>query len=321
MNTRPCSRCDEVAVIRTPYAGEHLCESHFLASVERRVKRRIRQDNLFTGDETTWLLGLSGGKDSAVMATILAETFDKNPKVVLKGACIHEGIEGYRDQSLAAARELAEELDIPLETRSYDELYDLRMDEVAELDPLDMAPCAYCGVFRRDILERLASEFNADVLLVGHNLDDEAQTAMMNVLEGDLFQMAKHYDASLAPLDERKDAPFVPRAKPLRDIPEKEVAMYAHLRDLPAHMATCPHAEASFRGEIQSVIHDLESAHPGTRHSIIAGYEEFASLLAEARDGDDRVLQSCSTCSRPTTSEQCRACQLRETLVSAKESE
>ena len=318
MNNQTCSRCESSAIMQTPYAGEHLCESHFLESVEKRVKRRIRRDNLFTGEETTWLLGLSGGKDSAVMATILAETFEENPKITLRGVCIHEGIEGYRDRSLQAARDLAAELDIQLETRSYDELYDLRMDDVAALDPLDMAPCAYCGVFRRDVLERCASEFDADVLLVGHNLDDEAQTALMNIFEGDLFQMAKHYDASLAPLDERDEAPFVPRAKPLRDIPEKEVALYAHLRELPAHMATCPHAEESFRGEIQSILHHLEMAHPGTRHSIIAGYEEYASLLASTDDSDGRVLHSCEACGRPTTGETCRACQLRATIVSAR---
>ncbi|MFW6152863.1 MAG: TIGR00269 family protein, partial [Halobacteriota archaeon] len=312
MSSRSCSRCEGDAVIKLAYAGAHLCDSHFLASVERRVKRRIRRDGLFDGEETTWLLGLSGGKDSAVMATILAETFETNPKVDLRGVCIHEGIEGYRDTSLDAARELADRLRIPLETRTYEEVYDIRMDDVAQDDPLDMAPCAYCGVFRRDVLEQVADEIGADALLVGHNLDDEAQTALMNLLEGDLFQMAKHHDASLAPMADRSDAPFVPRGKPLRDVPEREVALYAHLRELPAHMATCPHAEESFRGEIQAILHDLEVAHPGTRHSIMAGYEELAGMAAADGDVDaDRVLHACVSCGRPTTGDRCRACELR----------
>lgn len=316
MSVPRCDRCDAPAVVHVAYAGQHLCASHLRASVERRVRRRIRQDGLYDGEDATWLVGVSGGKDSAVLATVLAETFGDNPTVTLRGVCIHEGIAGYRDESLAAARTLADRLDIPLDEVAYEDRYGVRMDDVATDDPLDMAPCAYCGVFRRDALESHAGEVGADVLLTGHNLDDEAQTALMNVLEGDLFQMAKHHDASLAPLaDRRPQDAFVPRAKPLREIPEREVALYAHLRELPAHMATCPHAERSFRGEVQGLLNDLEAAHPGTRHSIMAGYEELAALAAEARrEGDDGALGRCAACGSPTTGTTCRTCQLVEAV-------
>jgi len=39
------------------------------------------------------------------------------------------------------------------------------MDDVVESDPENMAACAYCGVFRRDLLEKYAAEFDADKLL------------------------------------------------------------------------------------------------------------------------------------------------------------
>lgn len=316
MSGQGCSRCDRPAVINVAYAGDHLCERHFLESVERRVKRRIRQDDLYLGDAVTWLIGLSGGKDSAVLATILAETFGDNPTVTLKAVCIHEGIEGYRDESLDAARELADDREIELIEWSYAERYDLEMDDVAVDDPLDMAPCAYCGVFRRDSLEAVAEQTDADVLLTGHNLDDEAQTALMNIFEGDIFQVAKHYDASLAPLSDRREQDaFVPRAKPLRDIPEREVALYAQLRSLPTHMASCPHAERSFRAEIQSVLHSLEEDHPGTRHSIISGYEELAELAAQDRSVPNVDEQgTCETCGSPTRGDRCRTCQLVEAV-------
>ncbi|MFP4590847.1 MAG: TIGR00269 family protein [Halobacteriales archaeon] len=310
MSEVACSRCGEEAVTSLPYAGTDLCEAHLCASVEKRVRRRIRSDGLFRGENVTWLVGLSGGKDSAVAATILKETFAENPRVDLRAVCVHEGIEGYRDESLAAAEALAKRLGMPLDVLTYEERFGVRMDEVVRADPLDMAPCAYCGVLRRQALEAHAEAVGADLLILGHNLDDEAQTAMMNFLEGDLGQIAKHYDASLAPLDERDlDAPFVPRAKPLRDVPEREIALYAVLRDLPAHMATCPHAEAAFRGTIQGLLHELEAGHPGTRHSIMSGYEDLAAMAARTRDGP-QTTGACDTCGRPTTGERCRACQL-----------
>lgn len=334
-----CDKCGADAVIHAAYSGMHLCADHLQESVEKRVRRRVRDDNLLPDDATpeepeTWVVGLSGGKDSVVLTTILQETFARDPRVELVALSIHEGIEGYRDESLAACEELAADLDIRHEVVTYEEEFGVRMDEVVEDDPEGMAACAYCGVFRRDILSRYAADLGADKLLTGHNLDDEAETALMNFLEGDVEQIAQHFDASLGPFQdadgsrdlrgrpadgtptrEAGDA-FVPRAKPLRDIPEREVALYARLRKLPAHITECPHAEEAYRGEIQELLYELEERHPGTRHSIMAGYEELAALAAEEhrRPDDQRGREECDRCGAPTRGTLCRKCGLLDAL-------
>jgi uncharacterized protein (TIGR00269 family) len=321
-----CDKCDREAVHYAAYSGAHLCGHHLCESVERRVRRRVREDDLLPRDASpenpqTWVIGLSGGKDSVVLTQILSETFAEDPRIELIALSIHEGIEGYRDESLAACEELTEDLDITHETVSYAEEFDVRMDEVVEDDPENMAPCAYCGVFRRDLLEAYAAEFDADKMLTGHNLDDEAQTAVMNFFEGDLRQMAKHYDASLGPFPDRHPTDlFVPRAKPLRDVPEKEVALYAHLRDLPAHITECPHASEAYRGEIQELLLKLEENHPGVRHSIMSGYEEIAALAAQKyRGAEDHnsELSPCVECGSTTAREVCRKCSLLASLGAA----
>jgi uncharacterized protein (TIGR00269 family) len=316
-----CEKCDREAVMHAAYAGSHLCEQHFRDSVERRIRRRVRRDNLLgdatVADPETWLVGLSGGKDSAVLTAVLAETFAEDPRVELVALTAHEGIEGYRDESVDACVELAADLGVTHEVVAYAEEFGVEMDDVAAEDPLEMAPCAYCGVFRRDVLSRYAREYDADKLLVGHNLDDECETALMNVFEGDVAQMADHYDASLGPfpgadgerMARRVPEEMVPRAKPLRDVPEKEVALYARLRDLPAHIAECPHASRSYRAEIQGHMLSLEEDHPGTRHSVIAGYEELAELAAQ-RHRDAADYGECVECGAPTAQETCRTCSL-----------
>jgi uncharacterized protein (TIGR00269 family) len=319
-----CTKCDRDAVMHAAYSGAHLCEVHFLESVERRVRRRVREDDMLPADATpedpeTWVVGLSGGKDSVVLTDILHDTFEADPRVELVALTIHEGIEGYRDESLDACEQLVADRDIRHEVATYREEFDVEMDDVAETDPLDMAPCAYCGVFRRDVLARYADEYDADKLLTGHNLDDEAETALMNVFEGNVEQVAKHFDASLGPFGERNEkAGMIPRAKPLRDVPEKEVALYAQLRDLPVHMEECPHASEAFRGEIQDLLLELEENHPGTRHSIMAGYEELAGLAAGeyGGEGGDSVGE-CEECGAPTTRETCRKCSLVDAVHSA----
>ncbi len=317
-----CNRCDEEAVMHAAYSGAHLCADHFRKSIEKRVRRRVRRDDLVSQEATpedpqTWVIGLSGGKDSVVLTQILHDTFAKDPRIELVGLTIHEGIEGYRDKSLDACVELADQLEIRHEVATYEEEFGIQMDDVVEDDPENMAPCAYCGVFRRDVLSRYADDLGADLLLTGHNLDDEAQSALMNFLEGDVEQVAKHFEASLGPLSKREEqTEFVPRAKPLRDIPEKEVALYAHINDLPAHITECPHSSEAYRGEIQQLLYGLEENHPGTRHSILAGYEELAEIAAETYSGDDGAdLRDCSECGSTTTREICRKCSLLESLA------
>ena len=311
-----CTKCDREAVMHAAYSGAHLCEGHLFESVERRVRRRIREDDMLPDDATpedpeTWVIGLSGGKDSVVLTDILSETFAEDPRIEMVALTIHEGIEGYRDESLAACEELTADRDIRHEVVTYADEFDVEMDDVVDDDPLDMAPCAYCGVFRRDLLARYAEEYDADKLLTGHNLDDEAETALMNIFEGNVEQVAKHFDASLGPFDERTPKEdMIPRAKPLRDVPEKEVALYAQLRDLPVHMAECPHSSEAFRGEIQDLLLKLEENHPGTRHSIMAGYEELAGLAADQYSDEDANVGECEECGAPTTRDQCRKCAL-----------
>jgi uncharacterized protein (TIGR00269 family) len=325
-NAMDCDKCGRESVMHAAYSGLHLCEEHFLVSVDKRVRRRIREDNLVPSDATpedpqTWVIGLSGGKDSVVLTDVLYRTFEQDPRIELVALTIHEGIEGYRDESVAACKELVAELGIRHETVTYEEEFDVRMDDVVEKDPENMAACAYCGVFRRDLLSKYAEEFGADKLLTGHNLDDEAETALMNFLEGDVAQIAKHFDASLGSFDERGEQDdFVPRAKPLRDVPEKEVALYAHLKDLPAHITECPHASEAYRGEIQELLYQLEENHPGTRHSIMAGYEELASLAAEtfgARKEGETELRECERCGASTTRDVCRKCSLLNSIHAA----
>ncbi len=355
-----CDKCGAEAVMHAAYSGMHLCEAHLRESVERRVRRRVREDNLLPDDATpedpeTWVLGLSGGKDSVVLTTILHETFARDPRVELVALSIHEGIEGYRDESLAASDALTDDLGIRHEVVSYESEFDVRMDDVVADDPMNMSACGYCGVFRRDVLARHARGLQADKLLTGHNLDDEAETALMNFLEGDISQMAKHFDASLGPFppasggasDGERDAAadrepeaaahrtadagapsavrsadtraeveaFVPRAKPLRDVPEKEVALYARCRDLPVHMAECPHAEEAYRGEIQSLLLELEDRHPGTRHSILAGYEDLAGLAAAAERRGTDEFGECETCGAATARDVCRKCAMLAALA------
>ena len=109
--------------------------------------------------------------------------------------------------------------------------------------------------------------------------------------------------------------------KPLRDIPETVVALYAHLRNLPAHITECPHASEAFCGEVRELLSELDENHPGTGHSIVSGYEEVASMAASRYRGESSPeLRECAECGSQTTREICRTCRLLESIRAGKTS-
>ena len=276
--------------------------------MEKRVKSRIRKDRILD-DGDVWMVGLSGGKDSTVLLYILDRVFSENPTVDIKAATLDEGIEGYRNEAVEASKELTDLLDVEHHVFSFDDLYDVTVDEITAGDNPGK-PCSYCGVFRRSALNHAAEKLDATKLVMGHNLDDVAQTALMNFLDGDVERIARHYQASLSP--GHNDSGFVRRVKPLRDIPEKEVALYAQLKDLPVYLEECPNAEGATRGEIRDMLLEYERRHPGTRHSIMNAYEEIASHLDI--DKDQKDVSRCNRCGEPTTGKLCRKCSLLEEI-------
>lgn len=295
--TPPCSKCRESAVHFARYSGQHLCRAHFLDFVERRVKRDVRHQGPYPKGSRI-AIALSGGKDSVVTLRLLHAIFAENPTVTLSAVTIDEGIAAYRPPSIEVARRHCEALGVPHDVASYQDEAGVTMDEVVAREPATKA-CATCGPLRRRSLNAAAKRAGATHLATGHNLDDTAQSVLMNVLKGDVDRLAR-----LGPHREPK-AGLVPRIMPLRSIPEKEVALYAILRGWEFHDDECPYASDATRGRYRDILIALERDEPGTRHSLVAGYDRLAPMIKSAA-----LLQECTQCGEPASSPICRACEL-----------
>jgi len=68
---------------------------------------------------------------------------------------------------------------MPLKILSYDELYGWTMDRVVSTIG-KKNNCTFCGVFRRQALDRGAASLAVDHIVTGHNADDIAETVLMN---------------------------------------------------------------------------------------------------------------------------------------------
>lgn len=296
-----CIKCSKEAVEYIRYNGSHLCEEHFLEYVERRAKKEIRQQVDLDGMSKV-AVALSGGKDSSVALYILHQALEQRRDMSVVAITVDEGISGYRPRTMESARRLASMIGVEHHFISFNDEVGKTMDDIAKATG-HKGPCSYCGVIRRRCMNKVARDIGADVLATGLNLDDTAQSILMNFTRGDVERLAR-----LGPHIKAQPG-LIPRIQPLRYIPEKESYLYAMLRGLPFSDDECPYADRALRNEYRSIIDGLETKHTGTKFAILASYDAVRPSLAERYPQAD--LRSCE-CGEPTCNQRCMACELLE---------
>jgi uncharacterized protein (TIGR00269 family) len=297
-----CTFCGRKAVYNRRYAGTLLCDRCLTKSVERRFWRAVAEHKLIAPNEKI-AVAVSGGKDSVVALHFIAD-YCKNKNCEVAAVTIDEGIKGYRDHSLPVARENAEELGVEHLIVSFKDAYGATLDEIVKVAKKKKSrqhPCTYCGVMRRSLLNKAARELGADKLATAHNLDDEAQAIMLNYVRGDFSRLHR-----LGPIYPPREG-FVPRIKPMRGIPEKEIALYALLKDIKVHLAVCPYADG-IHTEIRDFLNDFEVKHPNTKFMIVRMFDRMKPHLAGAMP--EFEMQKCNLCGEPTSTSVCKACEL-----------
>ncbi len=303
-------RCGKEAVIFRPYEGHALCKDHFLHAIESKVKKTIRQFKLVEKNDKI-AVGLSGGPDSSVLLYLLNKFFKDRPDIEIFAIFINEGIPNYREKLLKEAKKLCKRLEVKLYDFTFKEDYGIGLDEIVEKKKgTGLSPCAYCGVIRRDILNRRSRGLNATKLAIGHNLDDEVEAIMMNYIRGDLQRLVR-----MGPKTTLRASPdFVPRIKPLLYLPKKEITLYAQLRNIKVMPKECPFGGHSHRFEVREFINDMEEKHPTTKYSILNTFLRIHPAILETRKGESKNLKKCERCGEPTNHKLCKTCQLLESV-------
>lgn len=299
MNT--CNNCGNPhIIIKRKHSGQSLCKECFLKSINEKVLKNIRKYNLIDkGDKV--LMALSGGKDSVVALHILNSLKERNI-IELTTLTIDEGIGGYREEGIKIALKNAQQLGVEHKKVSFKEYLGINLDDMMAKNAQERNACTYCGVFRRWILNREAQELEATKIATGHNLDDETQSILMNYLEGNINNLIR-----IGPKTESTDRRFTVKIKPLREIPEKEVGLYAVAADLKVHLDGCPYAGESFRGEIGGFIKELSAHHPTIMYSTLSGFEKIKTALKKEMTIKGN-LGICKRCGEPAARDLCKAC-------------
>lgn len=183
-------------------------------------------------------VGVSAGKDSLTLLTVLAELRRFYPKKYdIIAVTVDMGFDERNNTpnsnipetpplDLSAIQSLCDKLGIQYivyKTQVAQIIFDIRKES---------NPCSLCAKMRRGILNNVALENGCNKVALGHHYDDAIETFFLSLFfEGRIscFQPVTHLD--------RKDISII---RPLIYVPENVIIAFAKRHNLPVIKSCCP---------------------------------------------------------------------------------
>lgn len=296
-----CRVCKQRAAVEVRRHNAAFCPGHFIEHVQRQVARTIGDYAMF-GPEDRLLLGVSGGKDSLALWDILTELGYR-----VDGVYLHLGIGDYSSESLQLTEEFAAERDLILQVVDLPSEYGFSIPQAAASQ--GRSACSVCGLSKRYLLNQAAAGY--DVLVMGHNLDDEAATLFGNVLKWDTEYLGRQAPVLSAV------AGLARKVKPLIRVAERETAAYAILRGIEYEIEECPMVAGNTVNRLKERLNLLEQQSPGVKQKFLFGF--FDRGAEHFEKGQQPELGSCQLCGQPTTGDVCAFCRVRARATTPRE--
>ena len=294
-----CRVCREPAIIDIRRHNANFCTEHFLKLCRDQTMKAIDEFDMIAPGERV-LVAVSGGKDSLAIWDILLDLgYDAD------GLYLGLGIGEYSDSSGEFARAYARsrgarliEVDLP-----DDYGYDIPTGARAA----KRVPCSACGLSKRHLFDKAAIEGGYDVVVTGHNLDDEAA-----VLFGNTLRWQTDYLGRQLPVLPARHG-FPRKVKPLVRLGEREMAAYCVIKGIDYIVEECPMAAGNKHLGYKEALNAIETTSPGSKHDFYFGFLSRASgLFRPQAEGEQADLLPCTSCGAPTTNEVCAFCRLVE---------
>ena len=218
--------------------------------------RRCAEDYHMISPGDRIAVGVSGGKDSLALLTLLA------------------GLRAYSDFSLEAVtidmglgmdyapiQGFCQALDVPytvVPTQIGPILFDHRREK---------NPCSLCAKMRRGALNQAILERGIHKLALGHHYDDAVETFLMSLLyEGRIscFQPVTELDRT-----------GIVQIRPMLYIHEKTLAHFAARMDLPVIANRCPADKTTKREETKQLLFQLSQTYPDLKERIFGAMQRL----------------------------------------------
>ena len=221
------------------------------------VRRCVDDYNMIEeGDKIA--VGVSGGKDSLVLLTLLAglrEYFNK--PFDLEAITIDMGL----GMDYTCVEELCREINVPytiVKTEIAPIIFDHRQEK---------NPCSLCAKMRRGALHNAMVERGISKIALGHHYDDAIETFFLSLFyEGRLscFQPVTYLDRT-----------GITQIRPLLYCGESMIAHTAQRLQFPVVFNPCPADGFTKRQEVKDLIYELQGRYPNLKAKVFGAMQRL----------------------------------------------
>ena len=223
------------------------------------LMRRCIDDYRMIQPDDKIAVGVSGGKDSLTLLTLLAALREYYPRPYeLTAITIDMGLPGM---DFGPVEEYCGSLGVPYRrvvTQIGPVIFDYRKEK---------NPCSMCAKMRRGALNQALLEQGFKKVALGHHHDDAVETFLMSLLfEGRLscFQPVTYLDRT-----------GVTQIRPMLYLTEKMVSNFAQEQRLPVVHNVCPSDKHTKRQEVKELIAALSAAYPALKNRVFGAMQRL----------------------------------------------
>lgn len=216
--------------------------------------RRADQDfsMIQSGDKIS--VGVSGGKDSLLLLTALAQyrKFSPNP-FELSAMTVTMGLGAF---DLSGIHALCDKLEVPYIIKQ------TRIGSVVFEDRHEKNPCALCAKMRRGALTATCALHGINKIALGHHRDDALETLLLSMFyEGRMhtFQPVTHLDRS-----------GITQIRPMVYLSEQQISRAATRLELPVVKSPCPIDGTTRREDMKHILDDICLKIPDARKQMLS---------------------------------------------------
>lgn len=186
-------------------------------------------------------VGLSGGKDSIVLLTLLANYKRFSPeKFDLIAININMGFKDLSMEEVQATKNYCAALDVPLIIEDTD------IAHVIFEERKEKSPCSLCSKMRRGALNTIAIKHGCNKLALGHHADDIIET----------FLLSFTYESRMSTFMPMTymDRTQMTLIRPMIYIEEKNITAIARNMNLPIIHNPCPQDKHTKRQDMKELV-------------------------------------------------------------------
>ena len=278
-------------------------DKKYLANIERKVKQTISEYKLINKKDKV-IVALSGGKDSVTTLYLL-----KKLGYRVEALMIDLLIGKWSDDHLANMDKFCSDLGIKLHVLNMRKEFGSSICYIRQgiQKKEKLTNCMICGVIKRWILNKYSRKLGASKIATGHNLDDEAETVLMNLLKGN-YKLISSMGPKTGIINDKK---FVQRIKPLYFLQNSEIRKFSEIMKFPVLYQSCPCLIGTFRKRIREQLVELEKETKNIKEKIV---KNFLKLKSKVKIENPEKVDYCEICQEPSRNKICKRCELIKIL-------